>query len=212
MLFQQGALGELSPTMQEAIATMARSNQNLLQMVNTLLEVYRFEAGRKNLIFLPVDLQELLLEVAKELTPLAKENGLSLQLDFGEHEALSKAMGDRLELHRLFTNLVGNAIKFTDAGSVTIRLKPTSAPATTSMNEQSGSYITIEVEDTGPGIPVEEQAALFERFRQGSHKCSGSGLGLYLSRRIVEAHQGTIQVNSKLGLGSTFVVRLPIQQ
>lgn len=80
------------------------------------------------------------------------------------------------------------------------------------MNEQSGYYIVIEVEDTGPGIPVEEQATLFERFRQGSHKCSGSGLGLYLSRRIVEAHQGTIQVNSKLGLGSTFVVRLPIQQ
>ena len=212
MLFQQGALGELSPTMQEAIATMARSNQNLLQMVNILLEVYRFEAGRKNLIFLPVDLQKLLLEVVKELTPLANKNGLSLQLDGGEHEALSKVMGDRLELHRLFTNLVGNAIKFTEAGSVTIRLTPTSAPATTRMNEQSGSYITIEVEDTGPGIPVEEQATLFERFRQGSHKFSGSGLGLYLSRRIVEAHQGTIQVNSKLGLGSTFVVRLPIQQ
>ena len=88
ILFQQGALGELSPTMLEAIATMARSNYNLLQMVNTLLEVYRFEAGRKTLAFSPVDLRDLLEEVAKELNPLAQEKGLSLQLDFGEKEAL----------------------------------------------------------------------------------------------------------------------------
>ena len=72
--------------------------------------------------------------------------------------------------------------------------------------------MTITVEDTGSGIPTEEQATLFERFRQGSHKRSGSGLGLYLSRRIVEAHQGTIKVNSEPGKGSTFAVRLPIQQ
>lgn len=211
MLFQQGALGELSATMQEAMATMARSNQNLLEMVNTLLEVYRFDAGRKNLIFLPVDLQELLEEVVKELTPLAQEKGLSLQLEPGDRSIKSKVMGDRLELHRLFTNLLGNAIKFTDTGSVSIRLTPDSAPATTSVNKQPASYITIEVEDTGPGIPSEEQATLFERFRQGSHKRSGSGLGLYLSRRIVEAHQGSIQVKSEVGKGSVFLVRLPLQ-
>lgn len=208
ILFQQGALGELTPSMQEAIAVMVRSNQNLLQMVNTLLEVYRFEAGRKNLTFLPVDLQELLGEVAKQLTPLAKEKGLSLDLDFGDHSDPSKVMGDRLELHRLFTNLVGNAIKFTDAGSVTIRLNSTSALATTNIN----SYITIEVEDTGSGIPSEEQVTLFERFRPGCHKRSGSGLGLYLSRRIVEAHQGSIQVKSEVGKGSVFVVSLPVKQ
>ena len=204
IMFQQGVLGELSPTMQEAIITMARSNQNLLQMVNTLLEVYRFEAGRKNLIFFPVDLLELLTEVTKELSPLAQEKGLSLQMDLEKSLDRSKVMGDRLELHRLFTNLVGNAIKFTDAGSVTIRLL-----WATITDEQP--VITIEVEDTGPGIPTEEQATLFERFRQGSHRRSGSGLGLYLSRRIVEAHQGSIQVKS-LGKGSTFIVRLPINQ
>ena len=201
ILFQQGALGELSDTMQEAIATMARSNQNLLQMVNTLLEVYRFEAGRKTLIFSPVDLKQLLQEVALELTPLAQEKKLSLQLEL-EHSADNQVMGDRLELHRLFTNLVGNAIKFTDAGSITISLTPSSGTA----------YIAIKVEDTGQGIPPEEQATLFERFRQGSHKRSGSGLGLYLSRRIVEAHQGTIEVKSKLGKGSVFIVLLPVQQ
>lgn len=70
-------------------------------------------------------------------------------------------------------------------------------------------WVTIEIEDTGPGITPAEQATLFERFRPGSHKGSGSGLGLHLSRRIVEAHQGTIDVKSELGKGSTFTVRLP---
>ncbi len=205
LLFQQGALGELSPTMQEAIATMARSNFNLLAMVNTLLEVYRFEAGRKSLSFSPIDLQELLAEVVKELTPLAEEKSLSLQLKIRDLPAVKTVvMGDRLELRRLFTNLVGNAIKFTDAGSVAIRIIPV-----TNNVKQNISSVAIEVEDTGIGIPSEEQASLFERFRRGSHKRSGSGLGLYLSRRIAEAHQGTIEVNSQSGKGSIFTVRLP---
>lgn len=211
-LFQQGALGEMPPTMLEAIVTMARSNQNLLQMVNTLLEVYRFEAGRKTLSFLPVDLHQLLQEVIKELTPLALEKKLSLQAEFDEKTPIGKVMGDRLELHRLFTNLVGNAIKFTDKGSVTVRLGQSFSPANLSSKQQANSaYIAVEIEDTGPGIAPEEQEMLFERFRQGSHKRSGSGLGLYLSRRIAEAHQGTIQLNSEPGKGSVFIVYLPMR-
>ncbi len=211
LLFQQGALGELSPTMKEALATMLRSNQNLLQMVNTLLEVYRFEAGRKNLAFFPVDIADLLEEVTKELAPLAQEKGLLLQLQLGEQPQPYKLLGDRLELHRLFTNLVGNAIKFTDTGSVTIRLLPNHDLATNPTTKQPAS-ITVEVADTGPGIPPEEKASLFERFRQGGHKRSGSGLGLYLSRRILEVHKGTIEVKSEVGKGSVFVVSLPTMQ
>ncbi len=203
LLFQDGALGNLSDQMQEVIEIMARSNSNLLAMVNTLLEVYRFEAGRKTLAFQPVNLSQLLEEVSEELSSLAAQKELAVNLDLGEESGISKVMGDRLELHRLFTNLIGNAIKFTDTGSVTIRITPATA---------SDEYITVEVADTGPGIPPEEQATLFERFRQGSHKSSGSGLGLYLSRRIVEAHQGTILMNSEVGKGSVFTVRLPIKQ
>lgn len=210
-LFKQGALGELSPTMQEAVNTMVRSNHNLLAMVNTLLEVYRFEAGRKHLTFLKVNLIGLLEEVTKELTPLAEEKGLSLQLDLGQSSFKGQVVGDRLELHRLFTNLVGNAIKFTDSGSIVVRLLPNSASADILRDQKPVSYVAVEVVDTGPGIPTEEQAILFERFRQGSHKRSGSGLGLYLSRRIVEAHKGTIQVKSELGRGSVFTIRLPVQ-
>ncbi len=212
MLFQQGALGALSPQMQEVIAIMARSNINLLSMVNTLLEVYRFEAGRKSLAFQPVNLRQLLEEVMGELSPLAQDKALSLNLDFTEES--NTVMGDRLELHRLFTNLIGNAIKFTESGSIAIRCTSqrqfdNSSQSQLSGKSNSGDYIRIEIADTGPGIPTEEQATIFERFRQGSHKSSGSGLGLYLARRIVEAHQGIILLNSELGKGSVFIVLLP---
>ncbi len=201
-LLQQGALGELSTQMNEVIGIMGRSNSNLLAMVNTLLEVYRFEAGRKTLAFQPVNLYQLSQEVVGELTALAQPKGLVVNLDAVEETSACVVNCDRLELHRLLTNLVGNAIKFTDKGTVTIHITPASG------NES----IRVEIEDTGTGIPLEEQANLFERFRQGSHKRQGSGLGLYLSRRIVEAHKGTIQVRSQVGKGSTFVIDLPVQQ
>ncbi|MEH1808616.1 hybrid sensor histidine kinase/response regulator [Nostoc sp.] len=212
MLFQQGALGTLSTQMQEVITIMARSNINLLSMVNTLLEVYRFEAGRKSLAFQPVNLGQLLEEVTGELSPLAQDKALSLSVDFTEES--NTVMGDRLELHRLFTNLIGNAIKFTNSGSITIRFTSQrqfdkSNQSQFSETSNSVDYIRIEIADTGPGIPPEEQATIFERFRQGSHKTSGSGLGLYLARRIVEAHQGIILLNSELGKGSVFIVLLP---
>ena len=186
-LFQQGALGELSPAMHEAITTMARSNRNLLAMVNTLLEVYRYEAGRKTLSFSPISLKEVVEEVIQELSPLAEEKNLSLKYEIGE-KVNTKVVGDRLEIHRVFTNLIGNAIKFTDTGSVEVRLSNNPHPSA------PDTLLSVEVQDTGPGVSPEDQKRLFERFRQGSHKRSGSGLGLHLSRRIVETHQGTIEI------------------
>lgn len=201
-LFKQGALGELSPGMEEAIVTMDRSNRNLLAMVNTLLEVYRYEAGRKTLLFSPVDLWQLLEEVTQELAPIATEKNLSLTAHLGEKRQ-TKAVGDRMELHRVFTNLIGNAIKFTDTGSVDVRLIEAIGKA---------PWVTVEIQDTGAGIAPEDQEFLFERFRPGSHKRSGTGLGLHLSRRIVEAHQGSIEVKSQVGQGTLFRVRLPASQ
>ena len=204
-LFQQGALGELSPPMKEAVETMTRSNRNLLDMVNTLLEVYRFEAGRKVLNFTTVDLTEIIGEVIQELNPLAEEKGLSLKKqEKVEDEQLTQLEGDRLELRRVFTNLVGNAIKFTDEGQVEVRIKQqvkTDAPE-----------FVIEVEDTGPGVALEEQKSLFERFRKGKRRNSGSGLGLHLSQRILESHNGSISLDSEEGKGSVFTVKLPIKQ
>src|SRR4028119_1454864 len=151
MLFQQGALGELSPGMDEAIVTMARSNRNLLAMVNTLLEVYRYEAGRKNLYFSPLNLQEVLEEVIQELSPLASEKGLDVKYQSGEN-VNTKVVGDRLELHRVFTNLIGNAIKFTDAGSVEARMSNNH-----DASNPDSSCVVVEIQDTGSGISSEDQ-------------------------------------------------------
>jgi len=190
-LFQQGALGPLSADMSEAIAVMARSNRNLLDMVNTLLEVYRYEAGRKTLSFTEVDLRVLLDEVMAELQPLAAEK----ELEFAAHCTVNAAVvrGDRLELRRVLTNLLGNAIKFTDTGSVTASLNG------------DGDAAVVSVQDTGPGIAAADRATVFERFRHGKHHNSGSGLG----RRILDQHGGEIALDSELGAGSCFTVRLP---
>lgn len=211
VLIRQGALGEISEPILEVLDTMIRSNNNLLEMVNTLLEVYRYEAGRKTLNFTQIDVTEVLKEVVQELQPLAHEKKLCLNLDLSKATAISSnekisVEGDRLELHRVFVNLIGNAIKFTEAGSVEVRLSDRS-----DNKSNSKSSITIEVEDTGPGISPEDQTKLFERFRQGKHKQAGSGLGLHLSHRIVETHQGTINVKSELGKGSCFTVHLPVR-
>lgn len=195
-LMQSGAFGELSDTMQEALATMVRSNQNLLDMVNLLLEVYRYEAGRKELTFSRFDFYETIQEIANELTPIAKEKQLTLQCNCSE--AFDRTLvGDRLELRRVFANIIGNAIKFTDAGTVSIYL------------DRQGDKSILEIKDTGIGISLQDQKNLFERFRQGRHKRSGSGLGLHLSHRIVAAHGGRIEVCSEIGEGSVFRIYLP---
>ncbi|AUB37922.1 DNA-binding response regulator, OmpR family, containings REC and winged-helix [Nostoc flagelliforme CCNUN1] len=195
-LLLEGRFCDVSPQLQEIIDTMIGSNQDLLEMVNTLLEVYRHEAGCKTLKISLCNIQELVGEVSQELTPLAEEKGLAVNLD--KSETASTVMGDRVELRRVLTNIIGNAIKFTDKGSVDIRCYPTPVA------------VTIDIQDTGPGISKQDQAILFERFRQGKHQRSGSGLGLYLSRCIIEAHQGTIDVTSEPGKGSTFTIHLPV--
>ncbi len=206
-LFEMETFCKISPEMKQAIAVMIRSNQNLMEMVNTLLEVYRFEAGKKTLNWEECDLCEISQEVVSELSPLTNEKGLTLEIDTRELEPVSQnagiIMGDRLELRRVLNNLIANAIKFTDTGGITIRIYETPS------NPGDPDSVIIEVQDTGYGIAPEDQATIFERFRQGRNKRSGSGLGLHLSHRIIKGHAGTIKVASELGKGSLFTVQLP---
>ncbi len=205
-LMQEGALGEFSPDIQEILATMARSNYNLLEMVNTLLEVYRYEAGVKVFNFSVVELKNLVLEVIAELTPLTTEKRLALNFHYYESAPrfCSTVLGDRMELRRVLTNLVGNALKFTSQGSVNVTLSNMERES-----ENCNFWVTVAIQDTGCGISAVEQQNLFERFRRGNHKSSGSGLGLHLSRRILNTHQGIIEVESQLETGSTFTIYLP---
>ena len=206
-LFQQETFCQISPEMKQAITVMIRSNQNLMQMVNTLLEVYRFEAGKKTLNDVECHLTEIIQEVSGELTPLALEKNLAIKIDTSkldlQQETAGVVMGDPLELRRVFNNLIANAIKFTDTGGIEVCVWEKLD------NSQGQDYVVIEVTDTGYGIAPEDQATVFERFRQGKNKRSGSGLGLHLSQRIVEAHSGSITLKSEPGRGSIFTVTLP---
>ncbi|GBE94375.1 hybrid sensor histidine kinase/response regulator [Nostoc cycadae] len=206
-LFQDETFCKISPEMKQAISVMIRSNQNLMQMVNTLLEVYRLEAGKKTFNDEVCNLPEIVQEVVSELSPLTNEKNLYVEVDTSglapNPTDPGIVMGDALELRRVFNNLLGNAIKFTDTGGITIRFsEETSKP-------QGKTWVIITIEDTGYGIAPEDLAGIFERFRQGRNKRSGSGLGLHLSYRIAEAHGGNITVASELGKGSVFTVRLP---
>jgi two-component system, sensor histidine kinase and response regulator len=200
-LFQKEIFCPLSPEMHEALVAMVRSNQVLMDIVNTLLEIHCYEAGSKAFTFIVCNLQEIVSEVVQDLQPLATDKGISLKLENSPHQV--QIMGDRLELHRMVTNLVGNSIKFTDIGYVEVRLG-------ISKNSVDQNLAILTVKDTGFGMSEEEQSTLFQRFRKGNHKQSGSGLGLHLVQRIVNVHQGKLSVSSELAKGSLFTVQFKI--
>ncbi|PSB49428.1 hybrid sensor histidine kinase/response regulator [Chamaesiphon polymorphus] len=207
-LFEQEAFCPLSPEMHNALDAMYRSNQNLLELVNTMLEVNRYESGHKQLTMTPCDMWDIMQAVVEELQPLAQYKSIDLHL-ISEHpqpESL-KILGDCLEIRRALTNLVGNALKFTDVGSV--KLKLGFCPVSEGENTAINGWVTVDVADTGLGMSAEEQAIMFQRFRTGKHRQAGSGLGLHLVARIITEHSGTISVTSEPGRGSLFKVRLP---
>lgn len=223
----QGVFGDPPDDMVEAVENVVTNNENLLQMTNTLLQVYRHEAGHKKLVRSPLSVYSLAKEVVQELKPLAEEKALALQLvtqqsktDATADEAKENSLeenateieqsyyteGDRIELRRLLTNLLGNAIKFTDAGQISVLLSVSQAPPTEISSEQA---IEVAIQDTGTGIKPEARDKIFEWFYQGDHMRAGSGLGLHLSKRIAEMHQGTLTLESEVGQGSTFTLSLP---
>ncbi|AFY39467.1 response regulator receiver sensor signal transduction histidine kinase [[Leptolyngbya] sp. PCC 7376] len=195
-LMLNGAFGDLSEPMLEVLHTMSHSNANLLEMVNNILEVYRYESERKTFYFSKTDLKKVIENVIQELNPLALEKKLTLDMSVPEETVWIE--GDRLALHRVITNLVSNSIKFTKKGFVKVDLSC-----------EDTNTILVNVTDSGSGIPISDQAEVFERFRQGKHFKGGSGLGLYLSRLIIEAHQGDISFKSKPKEGTTFSITLP---
>ncbi|MBD2110646.1 MULTISPECIES: ATP-binding response regulator [Cyanophyceae] len=240
-LCQGDAFGPMPDDGKEAIATIIDSNRHLLSMVNTLLEVYRHEAGHKALTLSPVNLFTLAETVVTELAPIAAEKSLTAMLCRADRvdtpHAVSAAAvngaatadgftrgngllnddafiveGDHLELRRVITNLIGNAIKFTDAGqvSVTVGSEPYLPPEVEATGyPRDRPWVWLSVTDTGIGIPAAEQSAVFEWFRQGNHARAGHGLGLHLSQRIAKLHNGTISLKSEAGQGSCFTLYLP---
>ncbi|MEM6500794.1 MAG: hybrid sensor histidine kinase/response regulator [Cyanobacteria bacterium P01_C01_bin.89] len=192
--------GETPEPLRDILKSVISNNSNLLAMANTLLEVYRYDAGKKEMAFARINVHRLATDVVAELAPLATGRSLELRMDADPSLAMSDCwvMGDGLEMRQVITNLVGNALKFTDEGEVVVQLFLPEA-----------DQVAIAIRDTGVGIPQGEKQEIFNRFRQGQHMRAGSGLGLHLSQRVVEAHGGRITVDSTVGQGSCFTVWLP---
>lgn len=192
--FLDGSLGKLEEKQKVLLSTMQKSNEDLLGLVNALLEVYKYEAGKLDLCKTNFILKDLVTQCYKELEPLAKNKNIEFNLKFEPDESLT-INADRGEIRRVITNLCGNAINYTNKdGKIDIEIR-----------EQEGDVI-FSVADNGNGIPSEDIPNLFKRFSQGTSKkrSTGTGLGLYLSRQIIEAHGGKIWLESKLNKGSEF--------
>ena len=189
-----GTLGEVADRQKELLEAMKKSNEDMLGLTNALLEVYRYEAGKIYLSKSRFDINELIKECFKELEILFKQNNTEIEFDFDSLEDFS-INADRNEIRRVILNLLGNAVKH---GGENTKVKITT--------KKEGKDLRVSVSDNGTGLSEQDCKKLFKRFSQGTSKkrsCS-TGLGLYLSRQIVEAHGGTIFVESELNKGSTF--------
>ncbi len=173
--------------------------QRLIRLVNSMLDIAQIEAGRVSMRFEPLDLRQVVQSVAAFFAQEARQRRITLNTDLPIR--LPKVEGDSERLQQVLINLIGNALKFTPAqGRVTVALR---APAK--------DRVEIEVADTGPGIAAEDQPLLYHEFGRVGRRTAGqgAGLGLAITRRIVEAHGGTVRVHSKSGKGAKFVVSLP---
>jgi two-component system, NarL family, sensor kinase len=207
--FRQEKFGSVVDGQQKVLATMERSHHNSLQLVETLLDIYRNDTEGLQLKLEPVDLATLAEEATSALTDLASTRRTYLSVNYGESDFRRSlwVQADPLQLHRVFTNLIVNAINHSRRGGrVEVIL------------ETQSSYQVVKIIDTGAGITVEELPHLFERFYQaaGDRQAKGSGLGLYLARQIIEAHGGTIWAENRqpsrefTSAGAVFGFRLPV--
>jgi PAS domain S-box-containing protein len=198
-VLQGGLAGPLNEEQQRQLAFVHGSGQHLLALINDLLDVSRIESGRLKLARRAFDFAEVAEEAMAQLRPLAAKKGLAL------HVRLSNAVhawGDRRRVYQILLNLAGNAVKFTEQGSVTIAARCVD------------DRLEVEVHDTGIGIAAAHIDSLFEPFHQidGSlaRAHEGTGLGLYLSKKLLALMGGTIGVTSRRGHGSCFRFTLPV--
>jgi GAF domain-containing protein len=199
-LMADGAYGEPSEKMLGILRRLEANGKHLLGLINDVLDLSKIEAGQLVLELSDYSVQDIAQTVRSTLEPLAADKKLAFKVELAPE--LPAGHGDGRRLTQVLINLVGNAIKFTDAGEVAIKAEA-----------KNGSFC-VSVRDTGPGISAADQTKLFQEFQQADNaitrKKGGTGLGLAISKRIVEMHGGKIWVESQPGQGSTFAFTLPV--
>jgi signal transduction histidine kinase len=200
-LMADGIYGQLPEKTMGVLKRLESNGRHLLGLINDVLDLSKIEAGQLTLDLTDYSLEDIAQTVRSTLEPLAADKKLTFKVDVSPK--LPAGHGDGRRLTQVLINLVGNAIKFTDAGEVVI----TGGTA-------DGSF-HLSVRDTGPGISAADQAKLFQEFQQADNaitrKKGGTGLGLAISKRIVEMHGGKIWVESQVGQGSTFSFTVPVR-
>ena len=190
------------------VETMDRAGHRLLVLVTDILDFSKIEAGRAELEMVAIDLGAVVGEVAALVRPAAQHKGLRLRCDV-EAQLPSRVLGDPARISQVLTNLLDNAVKFTEHGRVQV------AVATTGPVRGDTVGVVVSVSDSGIGIGSEQQDTLFEAFSQGdpsiTRRYGGTGLGLAICQQLVTLMGGTITVASNPGRGSTFTVTLPMQ-
>jgi signal transduction histidine kinase len=200
-LIRDGVYGEVSPKVTAMLERVQANGHHLLGLINDVLDLSKIEAGQLKLETADYALRDVVQTVQASTESLAAEKKLDLRVVLPD--TLPPARGDERRLAQVLLNLVGNAIKFTEAGEVVVSV------------EIDDTTFAIAVTDTGPGIPADQQERIFAEFQQvdssATRRQGGTGLGLAISKRIIELHGGRIWVESELGHGSSFRFVIPIQ-
>ncbi len=193
------AFGTLQGEQRPVLSRLRDNAYSLLELINATLEVNRIEAGRARLELCDVSLRQLLTEVQRDVGHLPRQPGVVLQWDVSANDRTLRT--DPAKFRIILRNVIGNALKFTEQGAVTVRV----------VEEPAAGWLNIHVHDTGPGIHPDDLPHIFGMFRQAhqnNHR-GGVGLGLYIVKRFAEQLGGQISVTSSLGSGSTFRLSLP---
>jgi signal transduction histidine kinase len=222
-LLRDGSYGELGPRMVSPVERIQASAEHLQSLVDQVLDLARLSAGRLDVHREPLSLRAFVIDVASEVEPLITVKGLSLSLQVPA--SLPRLSTDPTHLRQILVNLLGNAVKFTSTGGIVVRAAYVPDGAVTDyvrsaanrpMLAAGGSWIALQVIDTGIGIAERDQERIFEAFEQvsagsrGDSERRGTGLGLSITRRLARLLDGDITLDSVPGQGSTFTCWLPV--
>jgi diguanylate cyclase (GGDEF)-like protein/PAS domain S-box-containing protein len=207
--------GDLTENQERYIRNIYNSGRHLLELVNNILDIAKIEAGKYEMVYETFPVEEVIGEVVNIMNSLAEDKFIEINVSISDD--VSTITADRVKLKQILYNLVSNAIKFTPEGGlikIDVRKEKNVVGQLSNIPSQSIEFVRFSVSDTGIGISSEDKERIFDEFEQAntefSKRYGGAGLGLALTKRLVELHGGTITVESSLGEGSTFSFSIPV--